>query len=138
MKTPCKFLAAIVAVFCLSVNVFAAAGPVTGTWKWTVQGRQGGQGFEQVLKLEEKDGKLTGTLVGRDAGQFTTPDTAITDASLVDGTVKFTVTREFNGRSFSTKYEGKLEGDTIKGTYERPGFGGGEPSKTEWIAKRVK
>jgi opacity protein-like surface antigen len=133
-----KFLAAIVAAFCMTAAAFAAEASPAGTWKWTVQGRQGGQGFEQTLKLDYKDGKLTGTLLGSQAGQFQVPDTPIADASFQGGTIKFAVTREFNGRSFTTKYEGKLDEDTIKGTFERPGMNGGDPVKREWSAKRQK
>ncbi len=138
MKTPFNFLAAIVAVFCLTTASFAAEISPAGTWKWTVQGRQGGQGFEQVLRLDYKEGKVTGTMVGRQGGQFSVPDTAISDASFKDGVLTFSLTREFNGRSFTTKYEGKVEGDTIKGSYERPAFNSAAPAKTEWIAKRQK
>jgi len=138
MKNPLKLFAALLAAVCLSVAAYAAEISPAGTWKWTVQGRQGGQGFEQTLRLDYKDGQLTGTMVGRDTGQFSVPDTPISEASLKDGVVKCTVTREFNGRSFTTKYEGTLEGDTIKGTFERPSFNGSEARKAEWLAKRVK
>lgn len=135
---PLKVLAAIIAAYCVTLVAFAAAeASPTGTWKWTVQGRQGGRGFEQTLKLDYKDGKLTGTLIGVQGGQFQVPDTPIADATFQDGTVKFAVTREFNGNKFTTKYEGKLAGEAIKGSYERPGFDGGEPVKREWNALRV-
>ena len=137
MKTLFK-LGAAIAALCLTAVAFAAEASPAGTWKWTVQGRQGGQGFEQTLKLDYKDGKVSGILVGRQGGQFQVPDTAITDATLKDGTLKFTVSREFNGRTFTTKYEGKVEGDAIKGTYERPGGDGGDPVKSDWLAKREK
>ena len=138
MKTSFQLLSLLFAL-CVSATAYAAEASPAGTWKWSVQGRQGGgQGFEQSLTLDHKDGKLTGTMVGRQGGQFSVPDTKITDASFKDGVIKFTVTREFNDRSFTTKYEGKLEGDTIKGTFERPGFNGGEAVKAEWVAKRQK
>lgn len=138
MKPLFKSIAAIVAACCVTLVAFAAEASPAGTWKWTIQGRQGGQGFEQTLKLDYTDGKLRGTLLGRQGGQFPVPDTPISDASFKDGVLKFSVTREFNNRTFTTKYEGKLEGDIIKGTYERPGFNGGEPVKNEWLAKREK
>ncbi len=138
MKTPFRFLTALVAVLCLTGSAIAAEASPTGTWKWTVQGRQGGQGLEQTLKLDYKDGKLSGTLLGMQGGQFSVPDTAISDASFKAGTVKFAVTREFNGTQFTTKYEGKLVDDLIKGSSERPAPSGGEPVKREWEAKRVK
>ena len=138
MKAHLKSIAAVFAAFCLTVVAFAADASPTGTWKWTIQGRQGGQGFDQTLKLELKDGALTGTLLGVQGNQFSVPDSPISDASFKDGAIRFSVTREFNGNKLTTKYEGKLEGDTIKGSYERPGFNGGDPVKREWEAKRVK
>ena len=69
MKSPFKFLAACFAALCVTVAAFAAEASPAGTWKWTVQGRQGGQGFEQTLKLDYKDGKLTGTMQGVQSGQ---------------------------------------------------------------------
>jgi hypothetical protein len=138
MKSPLKFLAAFVAALCVTVAAFAAEASPAGTWKWTVQGRQGGQGFEQTLKLDYKDGKLTGTVLGTKTERFEIPDTEISDASFKDGVVKFAVSREFNGNKFTSKYEGKLAGDTITGTSERPGTDGGAPTKREWVAKRQK
>jgi hypothetical protein len=138
MKSPFKILTAFVAAFCITIAGFAAEASPTGTWKWTVQGRQGGQGFDQTLKLDHQDGKLSGTLLGVQGSQFSIPDTPISDASFKDDTVKFSVTREFNNTKVTTKYEGKIVGDAIKGTFERAGINGGEPVKREWEAKRVK
>jgi len=66
------------------------------------------------------------------------PDVAIADASFKDGAVAFSVTREFNGNSVTTKYEAKLDGDTLKGSTERPGRDGGAPMKRDWTATRAK
>ena len=118
----------------MSVMAFAADVSPAGVWTWTVQGRQG-QGFEQTVKLEYKDGKLTGIMPGRDAGRFSVPDTPISAASFKDGQIKFAVTRELNGQKFTTRYEGKLAGDTITGTFERDGSAKG-PNKSEWVARR--
>jgi hypothetical protein len=133
MKTPRLLLALLCsAVFSLA----AAAADPTGTWKWSTPGRDG-QSFESTLKLELKAGTLTGTMLGIQRDQFSIPDTAIGDASFKNGVVSFTVTREFNGNKFSSKYEGKLDGDTITGTSERPGRDGGT-TKRDWVAKRAK
>lgn len=132
-----KFFAALMAALFVTVAAFAADASPAGTWKWTVQGRQGGQGFEQTLKLDYKDGKLTGTVLGAQRGNFNIPDTDISDASFKDGVVKFSVSREFNGNKFTSKYEGKLEGDTITGKSETPGRDGQSTSR-EWVAKRQK
>jgi hypothetical protein len=133
MKTP-RLLLAVLASAAVSVSALAAN--PTGTWKWSIPGRDG-QSFELTLKLEVKDGKLAGTMLGVQRDQFQIPDTPISDASFKNDVVAFTVTREFNGNKFVSKYEGKLEGDTIKGTSERPGRDGGA-TKRDWLAKRAK
>ena len=120
----------------LASAVFAAEASPAGVWKWTVQGRQGGRGFEQTVKLEYKNATLSGIMPGRGTGQYSVPDTPISDASFKEGQINFSVTREFNGQKFTTKYSGKLEGNTIKGTFEREGLSGKAPSKSEWIATR--
>jgi len=141
MKSPLKFLAALCAACFLSAAAFAAdaapAASPAGTWKWTQPGRNGNPGFEQTLKLDYKDGVLTGTLAGGQGPQGPIPDVTIGDASFKDGTVAFSVTREFNGNKFSSKYEGKLDGDTLKGSVERPGRDG-NTMKREWTATRAK
>jgi hypothetical protein len=135
MKFFCKLLAASVAV-CFA-TVAAIAADATGTWKWTQQGRQGGQGFEMTLKLEVKDGALSGATGPITGPQGEIPGVAISDASLKGDTVAFSITREFNGNKRTTKYEGKVEGDTIKGTVERQTRDGGT-QKTDWVATRAK
>jgi hypothetical protein len=138
MKSSLKFLAALCAACFVTVAAFAADATPAGTWKWTQPGRNGGPGFEQTLKLDYKDGALTGTLVGAQGPQGQMPDVAIADASFKDGAVAFSVTREFNGNKFTAKYEAKLDGDTLKGSVERPGRDGGAPMKRDWIATRAK
>ena len=54
------------------------------------------------------------------------------------GAVAFSVEREFNGNKMVIKYTGKLDGDTIKGSIERPGRNGGDATKVDWTATRVK
>jgi hypothetical protein len=135
MKSFCKLLAASVAVCFATVAAFAA--DASGTWKWTQQGRQGGQGFEVTLKLDVKDGTLSGTMLGGTFGQNTIPDTAIGDASIKGDTVSFTVTRMFGETKRVSKYEGKVEGDTIKGTQERQ-TRDGTMAKSDWVATRAK
>ncbi len=133
-----KLCAACLAACFFTVAAFAADNSPTGIWKWTTQGRSGGQTYEQTLKLDYKDGKLTGTLVGIKSERFQMPDTAISDASFKDGAIKFAVTREFNGNKVTTIYEGKLQGDTIIGSSERPDMSGGKAVKRDWNARRSK
>lgn len=128
MKTLRKLAAAFLAASVLTVAAFAA--DLSGSWKWTAQGRNGPMETTAKLALS-KEGALSGTVSGRNG------DSPIGDASFKDGKVAFTVKREFNGNSFVIKYEGQLEGDTITGTIERPGRDGGAPVKTEWKATRA-
>jgi hypothetical protein len=108
--------------------VTLAADP-TGTWKWTTASPNGE--IKTTLKLEAKDGQLTGAY----SNQF--GDTAISNASLKDDAIAFEVVRDLGGNKYVVKYRGKLEGDTIKGTIEAPGRGGGEALKLDWNARRV-
>jgi hypothetical protein len=111
-------------------SVFAFAGNPTGTWKWSITGRDG-QPREITLKLELKDGQLTGSMSGFRS------ETPISNASSKDDQIAFSVVREFQGNKFETKYDGKLDGDTIKGTVERSGRDG-QVTKSEWTATRAK
>ena len=101
----------------------------TGTWKWSVT--FGDQTREQTLKLKLEGDKLTGSMLGRN-----NQETAIEDAKYKDGEVSFAVTRERNGQKFTTKYAGKVSGDTIKGKskFERDG----QAQERDWDAKRAK
>ena len=105
----------------------------TGTWSWTTPGRNGGPERKMSLKLKVENDKLTGVLIspGR---QGTTNETKIEDAKLTADTISFTVTREFNGNKMTSKYNGKVTADTIKGKmeFER----NGETNSRDWEAKR--
>ena len=138
MKCLRLLFAAPVAAIILSVSAHAAEASPTGSWKWSQPGRGGGPAVERTLKLELKDGKLTGALLGWQAGEMQIPDTPISAASFKDGAVAFNVELTFGDNTFVVKYAGKVEGDTIKGQVERPGFNGGEATKSDWLAKRSK
>ena len=127
MKTKSKILAALAAIV-MTTGAFAA--DIAGNWKWTTQGQNGAQ--ESTAKFELKEGKLTGTV--------TSPrgEAAISAGSVKEGAVAFNIEREFNGNKMVIKYAGKLDGDAIKGTIERPGRDGGDPTKMDWTATRVK
>lgn len=101
---------------------------VTGTWKWTVKFND--KEFEQTMKLEQKGDKVTGTITtGKN-------ETKIEDGTIKNGELKFTVTRTRKEQKFVSKYQGKVSGDTIKGTITSD-FAGKE-NKREWEAKRQK
>jgi hypothetical protein len=116
---------------CLLFAAGAQAGDPAGSWKWKIT-TPNGDTIETSLKLELKDGSLTGTY----ANQF--GESPIKDASFKDETVAFSVDREMGGNKFTIKYSGKLDGDSIKGSIELPDFGGGGPTKMDWIATRAK
>jgi hypothetical protein len=122
---------ASVACAVLLAATAARAGDPTGSWKWTIQ-TPTGDAVEVSLKLGLQDGKLTGDYNSR----FGTAP--ITDATFKDDVVAFSVLREFDGNKFTVKYNGKLDGDAIKGSIEFPGFGGADPVKMDWNASRVK
>lgn len=123
-------LAAGILVTGVASAVFAAdSADPTGTWKWSVTFNN--QTREMSVTLKLADGKLTGSVPGRDG-----KETPITDAQCKDGQVKFSVVRERGGNKMTIKYQGKVSGDTLKGTIEREREG--KPVKTDWEAKRAK
>ena len=139
MKTYQKLFAAFLAVCFMTVSALAADASPAGTWKFTAPGRGQNPGMERTLVLEMTNGKLGGTLKGTTGGQFEIPDAKIEEATLKDGMISFAITTEFGGTKRVTKYTGKLEGDKITGSTERPGRGeGAAPVKTDWVATRAK
>lgn len=99
----------------------------TGTWKWSIT-TPNGQTRESVLKLKYEGDKLTGTMSGRNR------EVPIEEAKIKGDELSFQITREFNGNKFTSKYSGKIMGDTIKGKME---FTRGDDTRTrEWEAKR--
>jgi len=104
----------------------------TGTYVWTVPGRNGGPDRTNTLTLKLEGDKLSGKVAspGRDGKPV---DTEIKDAKISGADVSFTVTREFNGTSFTNKYSGKLADGAIKGKME---FNrNGDAQSRNWEAK---
>lgn len=124
-----RIIALAFAAVCLMSAAAYAADP-TGTWKWTAQGRNGPQDYSATLAV--KDGQLTGAV--------TSPRGTIdvSDASYKDGAIAFSTVVTYNDNKFTIKYTGTLDGDSIKGSIERPGRDGGAPTKTDWAATRSK
>jgi hypothetical protein len=105
----------------------------SGKWTWTMPGRDGGPGRTTTLTLKVEGEKVTGKVAspGRE-GAVT--ETDIADGKLAGDTVSFTVTREWNGNKFVTKYHGKVSADAIKGKSESER--NGETMSRDWEAKR--
>jgi len=125
-------VAAIVAVVGVVGAVRAEDKPnPTGTWKYSVE--RNGQKTDRTIKLKLDGDKLTGSIPGRD-----NMETAIEDAKFdaKTGEVSFSVTRERNGNKFTTKYSGKITGDTFKGKTEVER--NGQTQSTDFEAKRDK
>lgn len=103
----------------------------TGTWK--IKTKFGEKEVERTLKLENKDGTVTGTIsgFGKDA-----KDTKIEDGKFKDGELTFAVTTERKGNKNTTKYSAKIDGDTIKGT--ATGTFGEKEFKSEFEGKKEK
>ena len=138
----------VVALFAVALLTSAAqAADATGTWKWTQAARGGGGGAggqprEITLKLKQEGDKLTGTIAmpagrGGGGGGAAAPAETPIEAGMVKGDeISFTVTREFQGNKFVSKYSGKVDGDTIKGKVESER--GGQTQSRDWEAKRAK
>jgi hypothetical protein len=127
----------------------------TGTWTWTQPPRQGGNApanatpRKSTLKLKAEGEKLTGTLSqpafgrrGQGGDAPATPpapvETAISNGKVKGEEISFEVIRTRGENSFTTKYNGKIDGDTIKGKIEMPGRDGGDAISRDWEAKRDK
>jgi hypothetical protein len=125
-----RIVRAPLVAFLFVASVFAAADP-SGSWKWSIT-PPNGDPIEISLTLEMKDGKLAGT--------YKSPfgESKISNVTWKDDALAFDVEREINGNKFTIKYAGKLTDGVIKGTFEFPGFNGGQPTKQTWDAKRVK
>ena len=133
-----KILAGAVLATGMFMQVQAADGKVdpTGTYIWTQAGRQGGPDRTNTLTLKLEGDKLTGKMLAPGRGGAEPTATEITDAKITGSDISFSITREFNGNSTTTKYTGKVSADSIKGKIVAPGRGGGDPTERDWEAKK--
>jgi len=127
-----------------AVSLAADKGAVdpTGTWKLaTINAQTKAKSPERTLKLKLEGGKLTGTIDGRSEinGKVKMFEWAIKDTKLEGNAISFTVTHAptyGKGPDSTTIYEGKITGDTMKGTAETEWSG--NTNKREFEATRVK
>ena len=108
-----------------------AAEDPSGTWKWSATGKKKAAAQEVTLKLNLDGDKLTGTIGGR-----RNQETPIENATYKDGDISFSVARERGGKKYTTKFTGKLSGDTIKG--KEVSSLNEKTRDAEWEAKRAK
>ncbi len=131
-----KILAGAVLVSGLFTQAHAADAKVdpSGTYVWTMPGRNGGPDRTNTLTLKLEGDKLTGKLLAPGRGGAEPIPIEIKDAKLDGSNVTFSVTREFNGNSFTSKYAGKLAEGAIKGKVEFDR--NGETQSRDWEAKK--
>jgi len=98
------------------ITLSALASDPTGTWKFKTE-TANGKSMESTLILKRENNQLSGSIDNR-AGEAD-----ISRARFADDQVSFTVVRTFRKQTFTVNYEGKLAGDTIKGTIQTTGRG---------------
>ncbi|GAC1474597.1 MAG: hypothetical protein NVSMB9_25260 [Isosphaeraceae bacterium] len=108
----------------------AADKDATGTWKWSFTRPDGGEKLEITMVLKQEGEMLTGDVAGPRGDKA-----EIKDGKIKDGAMSFKVIRTRNGNVFTNVYNGKLDGDTIKGKSEME-FQGVKRSR-DWEAKRA-
>ncbi len=114
----------------------------TGTWKLvTISSQTKAKSSERTLKLKLAGGQLIGTIDGRSEinGKVKLFEWAIKDGKLHGNALSFTVTHPptlGKGPDSTTTYEGKITGDTMKGTAETEWSG--HTNRRDFEAKRVK
>ena len=107
----------------------------TGTYIWTMKGRNGGPDRTNSLALKLDGDKLTGKLTSPARGGKTT-DTDINNATLTGAQISFDVVRTYNDNTFTNKYSGTLADGTIKGKMEYTRDG--DVQSRDWEAKLQK
>jgi hypothetical protein len=127
-----KFTLGALLAFAFVAQVRAEDKKPDGTWTWTTPGRNGGADRKMTLTLKTDGDKVTGKLSapGRN-GEVR--DTDISDAKLKGDELSFTVVREFNGNKMTSKYNGKVAADSIKGKIETER--NGDTQSRYWEAK---
>lgn len=107
----------------------------TGTWTWTRPARNAGTEQKITLKLKVEGDKVTGKVTSPGRQDAAPVETEIKDGKIKGDEISFTVTREFNGNTMTSKYSGKMTADTIKGKIESER--NGQAQSRDWEAKRV-
>ena len=105
----------------------------TGTWKVTLSGTNTqNRPSENTLKFKLNGDTLTGTLSRASAVNGAAMTWEIKEAKVQGGEISFKV---MNGAVISS-YQGKISGDTIKGTLKTESSG--NTATRDWEAKRSK
>lgn len=123
----------------VAVSADAKVVDPSGTWKWEVD--FGGNKIDNALRIEAKEGKLSGTLQSifenapPDAPAEMSAPVKIDEGKIEGDKISYSVTRSFNGNEFTVTYAGVVSGEEIEGTTAM-NFGG-EEREFPWSAKRT-
>ncbi|MGA3015589.1 MAG: hypothetical protein ABSF62_00625 [Bryobacteraceae bacterium] len=132
----------------LVVAFVAFAADVTGKWTYEMAGRNGGPGRPTTITLKQDGTKLTGSIPAMMGGRrggggggdtaAPPPDQEISNGKVDGNKIYFEVKRTTQNGDMVTKYEGTLDGDSLKLKITRPAMGGQDaPPPTEVVAKRA-
>jgi len=110
----------LVLLLVAGIAVFAA--DIDGKWKAEMKrpGRDGGEiTITTVFNLKADGSKVTGSVTV--SGPWGDREATVSDGKIDGNKFSFTTTMEGPNGSMTTKYEGTIEGDTLKGTSAREG-----------------
>jgi len=122
----------------LVVTFVALAADVSGKWTYQRPGFQGGDPVAVTITLKANGATLTGSVPGMGRGGAPAEPSEITNGKVDGDKVYFEVKRTTQRGESITKYEGTVSGDEMKLKVTAPGRGGGDPTTTEFTAKREK
>jgi hypothetical protein len=127
----------------LVVAFVAVAADVSGKWTYEAPGRGGNPGRPTTITLKADGMKLTGTVPGfagrgGGGGGGTPPaDVEISNGKVDGNNISFEVKRSMGGNEMVIKYEGTLDGDSLKLKITTPNMQGGDPRVNEVVAKKA-
>lgn len=104
----------------------------TGTYIWTMPGRNGGPDRTNTLVLKLDGDKLTGSVASPGRGGAAPTPVDITDGKVTGSDISFNVVRTFNDNSMTNKYSGTIADGSIKGKIESER--NGQPMSRDWNA----
>jgi len=100
----------------------------TGTWNWALVTAEG-DSINLSLRIKQDGDKLVGVVIMGDN------EAPIAEGLIKDNQITLKVTREQDGKTQSAKFQGKLDGDSIKGKIDSDWSG--ESHMYDWNAKRA-